>query len=262
MLSNLGLIVKDKAMKHLIRFISLAVFICACNLFTSCEDDGWQSFNNNDKYVGEWRPVRYATTYGEEVLTDEDEIDKYWDFGWLILSENSYKSATTPIYGNYLPQDNKITFYYYGGTHSEAYDVFSFDKDELVLTDSDSHTEIITLRKFQERSIDTQDIVGKWRARKLIIYDKNGNLSFNDFERLNGWEYINITYYDITLLGKNRNCLYYISNNNLYTTPNLSEFDIASMHIKDVNDSKLYIQYVSLDKKSEMYVTYTLIEEY
>jgi hypothetical protein len=129
-----------------------------------------------------------------------------------------------------------------------------------VLTDSESRTEIITLRKFQERSINTQDIVGKWRASKMITYNKNGNNSYGFFERLNGLEYINITNTDITLMGKNRTCSYYIANNNLYTTPSLSEFGISSAHIKHVNNDILYVHYVSLDKNSEMYVTYWLIE--
>jgi hypothetical protein len=250
-------------MKHLSFFFALAVLISICTLFTSCGDGEWLSAYNDDKYVGEWRVVRYATTYNDKVITDESELSNIWMYGWLILSKSSSKSATTIIAGNYTVKDDKITFYYYaiGGKYSDSYDVFSFDNEELILTDSESHTDFFTLRKFHEGSINTQDIVGKWRAYRMITYHNNGDKSLGYTERLNGLEYINISNTDITLMGKNRICSYYIANNNLYTTPNLSEFAISSAHIMDVNNNRLYVRYVSLDKKSEMYVTYGLIEE-
>ena len=250
-------------MKHLLNFFALAVLISICTLFTSCGDGEWQSSYNDDKYVGEWRIVRYATTYDDEVITDKGELNEKWRYGWLILSKSSFKSATEMIAGNYVVKDDKIIFYYegFGGKYSDSYDVFSFDKEELVLTDSESHTEIFTLRKFHEGSINTQDIVGKWEAARMITYHNNGNKSFGFTERLNGLEYINISNTDITLMGKNRTCSYYIANNNLYTTPSLSEFGISSAHIKHVNNDILYVHYVSLDKNSEMYVKYWLIED-
>ena len=262
LLSNLGLIVKNKKMKHLTRFINFAVLICVCNLFTSCEDDGGQSINNDNKYVGEWRPVRYATTYDDEVITDEDEYEeedlyKEWNFGWLILSKNSFRSATDMIKGSYTVKNDKIRFNYngFGGKYSDEYDIISLQHDELTIIDSDGHCEIFTLEKFQEHAINTQDIVGQWRASKMITYHKNGNMGMSTGshieEYLNGLEYIDITNTDITLLGKNRNCSYYISNNDLHLTPNLSEFSIASAHIKDVKNNRLYIYFVSLDKNQK-----------
>ena len=251
-------------MKRLLNFFCLAALFCVCNIFTSCEDGGWQSAFNDTKYVGEWRPVRYATTYNDEVITDEDQLYKEWYLGWFILSQNSFRSATSMVEGSYVAKDDNITFYYdgYGGKHKDAYDVISYNNDELLLIDSDSHTEIVTLEKFHERSLNTQDIVGKWRASKMITFFKNGNKSSGFTERLNGFEYINITNTQIKLMGKNRTCSYYIDNNNLYTTPILNEFSFASAHIKDVKNDKLYIYYVSQDGQSEMYVTYRLIEDY
>lgn len=245
-------------MKHLLNFLCLAAFFCVCSVFTSCEDGGF----NDTKYVGEWRPVRYATTYNDEVITDEGQLNKEWYFGWLILSKSSFRSATTMVEGNYVAKDDKITFYYdgFGGKYEDAYDIISFNNDELVIIDSESHSEIFTLEKFEERSIDTHDIVGKWSANRMISYFKDGSKSSGFTERLNGLEYINISNTDITLMGKNRTCSYYIANNNLYTTPSLSEFGISSAHIKHVNNDILYVHYVSLDKNSEMYVTYWLIE--
>ena len=99
-------------MKHLLNFLCLAAFFCVCSVFTSCEDGGWQSAFNDTKYVGEWRPVRYATTYNDEVITDEGQLDKEWYLGWLILSKSSFRSATTMVEGNYVAKDDKITFYY------------------------------------------------------------------------------------------------------------------------------------------------------
>jgi hypothetical protein len=260
-------------MKHLSSYLALVALISVCTLFTSCEDDGRQSINNDLKYVGEWRPIRYATTYDDVVITDEYEdteakLYRNWHLGWLILSKSSFKSATNAKQGSYVANDNQIKFYYdgMGGKHVDAYDIISLKNDELIITDSDGHCEIFTLEKFQEHSINTQDIVGKWRASEMVTYRNNGSIgsytgSFIG-EHLNGLEYINITNTDITLLGKNRICSYYISNNNLYTTPNLSEFAIASAHIKDIKNNKLYIHYLSLSGESEMYVTYNLIEEY
>lgn len=258
-------------MKHLSSYLALVVLISICNLFTACEEDGELSSNNNNKYAGEWRPVRYATTYNNEVITDNDEdseaeLYSEWDFGWLILSKSSFKSATMMIKGSYVAKNDQITFYHdgFGGKYEDAYDIISFKNDKLIITDSDGHCEIFTLEKFQERAINTQDIVGKWRASKMVTYHNNGNMGSSTGsyigERLNGLEYINITNTDITLMGKNRNCSYYISNNDLHTTPSLSEFAIASAHIKDVKNNKLYIHYLSLDRKSEMYVTYRLID--
>ena len=203
-----------------------------------------------------------ATTYNDEVITDEGQLNKEWYFGWLILSKSSFRSATTMVEGNYVAKDDKITFYYdgFGGKYEDAYDIISFNNDELVIIDSESHSEIFTLEKFEERSIDTHDIVGKWSANRMISYFKDGSKSSGFTERLNGLEYINISNTDITLMGKNRTCSYYIANNNLYTTPSLSEFGISSAHIKHVNNDILYVHYVSLDKNSEMYVTYWLIE--
>jgi hypothetical protein len=169
------------------------------------------------------------------------------------------------VEGNYVAKDDKITFYYdgFGGKHVEAYDVISFDNDELVIIDSESHSEIFTLEKFEERSIDTHDIVGKWRANRMISYFKDGSKSSGFTERLNGLEYINITNTEIKLLGKNRTCSYYIDkDNNMNTTPALSEFDIASAHIKEVDNGRLYIHYVSLDGQSEMFVRYRMIDDY
>lgn len=261
-------------MKHLSCSLALVVLIGVCALFTSCEsceDDGQQSINNDAEYVGEWRPVRYATTYNDVVITDEDEdveaeLYNEWDFGWLILSKNSFRSVTDAMQGSYVANDEQVTFCYdgFGGKYVGAYDIISFKNDKLIITDSDGQCEIFTLEKFQERSINTQDIVGRWRASKMVAYYNNGNMgsSTGGFigEHLNGLEYINITNTDITLVGKNRNCSYYISNNNLYTTPGLSEFAIASAHIRDIKNGKLYIHYVSLDGKKEMYVKYRMIE--
>ncbi len=252
-------------MKHLLNFLCLAAFFCVCSVFTSCEDGGWQSAFNDTKYVGEWRPVRYATTYNDEVITDEGQLDKEWYLGWLILSKSSFRSATTMVEGSYVAKDDKITFYYdgFGGKSVEAYDVISFDNNELVIIDSESHSEIFTLEKFEERSIDTHDIVGKWSANRMISYFKDGSKSSGFTERLNGLEYINITNTEIKLLGKNRTCSYYIDkDNNMSTTPALSEFDIASAHIKEVDNGRLYIHYVSLDGQSEMFVRYRMIDDY
>ena len=46
--------------------------------------------------------MRYATTYNDEVITDEDQLYKEWYLGWLILSKNSFRSATSMVEGSYV----------------------------------------------------------------------------------------------------------------------------------------------------------------
>lgn len=248
-------------MKKLTNLLVLVLALCVCNVFTACKGDDWKAKFNDDRYVGEWIPARITYTNDGLTITDEGELlsNNDWDYGWIMLDKQSFKSVTRLSHGKYvINKDGGISFYYdaLGGSYEDKYDLVSFENNELVLMDADTHSIIITLNKFEEYAIDTQDIVGKWSTYKSISYYTNGNASSGFFDRLNGFDELDISETELTLYGKNRVCSYYIENNNIVTTPALSEFSFRSAHIKRVTDDKLHIHFVSQDGKCDSYVSY------
>ena len=251
-------------MRKILNKLHLVVLLCVCAILGSCSKDDIMPGSNDSRFVGEWYPVKYTNISSDVITTDVDEIEDYWYKGWLMFRNNSFRSATALFHGTYVSKDDNLNLYYdgFGGRYVDEYEIISYSDTECTIIDTDGYFEMITLRKFEECSVDTYDIKGKWEAKKIIGYYDNGNAFSGDRERLNGFDKIHITDTDITLMGKNMKCPYYIKDNNLHPTPSLDEFSFKTAHVKKVTDKYLYMHYTSLDGKCQIYVTYYSLDEY
>ena len=255
--------------KTLKNFCTLTLLLCICACISSCSKDSVdpeQKVNKNE-LVGEWKAVSIKATFSNgEVWTTTDQEDiKYELEGleWVVLTESTLTMMSSGGQYPYELKDKYLTV-----TTSAlqlSLGIESVNENEIVIryiAPNQSFTSLITYKKEVIKPIDKKELIGEWKARKIVATFEDGEIwaSTNENQikyELAGLEWVKLTESTLTMMDSGASYPYSVQAN--YLTITSSEL-LLSLGVVSVNKNEIIIRYIAPNQEYISLITYKRVD--
>lgn len=163
--------------KFLKSICAIALILCVGIGFSSCESDSGSDKSDTSKLIGEWEAVSIDVTYkngNTEIITNKETIkDNLNGLENIVLTNSSLTMLSSGKNYSYQYTDNNIKI----TSLQMSLEVKSITENKIEIKYvSPSYTSIITYKKIENKPINKNNILGQWKAYKIVATYNNGDV--------------------------------------------------------------------------------------